>query len=426
VPDPLPTATSLSQWGVTWNFSTAKEYGQFTNGDYWVLGSTTINTITPASTSGSRIKNGSEVNPTAGATQQGYDNTMPANAYIGGRNVGLNLSAGSPLVLDPSTGIKSLVSSISQASAASTPQIKTCAVLTVLATQPADDAFRPPYSGYAGKTVDYAFSDVDTGMLQAVTPSAGAPSWASIEAKIERCWLDSSPNWMGSYMHPADNMEHYARDMSTDISIVSLMLNSDYTIAQKTPTLKGLIQYGIDSYGITLAGGATSNWPANGGHNSSRKWPCLFAGIIMTKQELIDRAGIHPSAGPVWWGEDMQVFYVAETSPSVYNFGYGGYGAGDVGLAEWGSAHWNTAQWDNKTWFLPTGPTQYRVCCTMFGWLGFILAARMLTGAKTEWAHPAMFDYAIRFAGRQGGDFRCSNDWMEAMWDAHTGTFPGT
>jgi len=61
------------------------------------------------------------------------------------------------------------------------------------------------------------------------------------------------------------------------------------------------------------------------------------------------------------FGEDDQTFYVAETSPGVYNQGYGGYGASDVGLPEYGITHASIPSADSTSWSAP-----YRQCCTAF------------------------------------------------------------
>src|SRR4030042_322243 len=36
------TTTSITQYGFTWNFNSAVEYGRFVNGDYWVVGPVVI------------------------------------------------------------------------------------------------------------------------------------------------------------------------------------------------------------------------------------------------------------------------------------------------------------------------------------------------------------------------------------------------
>jgi hypothetical protein len=37
-------------------------------------------------------------------------------------------------------------------------------------------------------------------------------------------------------------------------------------------------ELGIDNYGVLKAGG---KWPADGGHMNGRKWPILFAGLLL-------------------------------------------------------------------------------------------------------------------------------------------------
>ena len=42
------TTKEISQWGITWQFANACEYGTFANGDYWVVGPVTITNMSPA------------------------------------------------------------------------------------------------------------------------------------------------------------------------------------------------------------------------------------------------------------------------------------------------------------------------------------------------------------------------------------------
>src|SRR4030042_5064348 len=87
------SCNSISQYGITWTFDKEYQYGQFANGDYWVIGPVKIVKITPESkailgtttisgfTPGSgpnasiRIMNGSVINPAPG-NGQAYDNEM--------------------------------------------------------------------------------------------------------------------------------------------------------------------------------------------------------------------------------------------------------------------------------------------------------------------------------------------------------------
>ena len=60
--------SQISQFGITWTFDKDYTVGQFTNGDYWVVGPVTIIKIQPASVelngrtiNGSMINRGSDV-----------------------------------------------------------------------------------------------------------------------------------------------------------------------------------------------------------------------------------------------------------------------------------------------------------------------------------------------------------------------------
>ena len=39
--------TFLSQNGITWEFENEVEYGQFVNGDWWIVGPVTVNSVSP-------------------------------------------------------------------------------------------------------------------------------------------------------------------------------------------------------------------------------------------------------------------------------------------------------------------------------------------------------------------------------------------
>ncbi|MGH9857084.1 MAG: hypothetical protein ACRD4B_04480, partial [Acidobacteriota bacterium] len=65
------TASSVTQYGITWTFSQPKQVGQFANGDWWVVGPVTINSITPAYNSTTQ-KHGWQVNP-SNFDNHGYD-----------------------------------------------------------------------------------------------------------------------------------------------------------------------------------------------------------------------------------------------------------------------------------------------------------------------------------------------------------------
>ncbi|MDY6878100.1 MAG: hypothetical protein SWK90_18100, partial [Chloroflexota bacterium] len=167
---PIDMTDQITQHGITWTFDQEYEYGQFANGDYWVVGPVTIITINPPSTDTSgRVVNGSMINPSPrdGATQ-GYDSAMYGQygphfdaALNVARPNGQDLSLANPLVVQPNS---SLVSSISLPDPGARPQLQTASILTVIEAPAPTGSFRPPYCG-SDKTVQFNKDQVNASLL---------------------------------------------------------------------------------------------------------------------------------------------------------------------------------------------------------------------------------------------------------------------
>jgi len=201
------------------------------------------------------------------------------------------------------------------------------------------------------------------------------PDLALYERIFQRPWIDHTFTWIGRVTHPTDNMPDYGREISRAVSEASLLLMCDFKPDEKKKLLTGLVQYGIDLWGVVQAGGG---WRANGGHGSGRKWPILLAGIL-----LKDEAMQEPKAQ---FGEDEQTYY-----------GKGFYGA----TALWRIVRRTGLRGEHE--HLPPSeyPDQmmaegYRRCCTSLSWVGTALSARMMHAEKV-WNHPAYFDYIDRW-----------------------------
>ena len=420
------TSGTLSQFGITWDFAQSHPVGQFANGDWWVVGPVTVVGITPGSTEISgRTRNGSMVNPSPTLDfAQGYDSAMygiynQPGYYDPGLNAALDVSPSSPLVLQPGS---SLVSTISDPVAGSRPQLLSAAVLTVLAAPAPADGFRPPYCGN-DKTVRFSASNLDpNGLLQSLAraPIQSLPELTIVERWFERPWLAHIPLWYGpSYMHPKSNLPNYGREMADRVGIASLVLNLDFAPAQKQRLLVRFVQVGIDYWGI-LEDGGRNIWQAGAGFNHGHKWPILFAGLMLDDPDM-SGVGLDPTL--LFQGEDGQTFYVEETSPGVYNNGFGGYGPQHVGMAEWGIKHSTVQSDDSVAWTAP-----YRECCTANAWYGQILAARIMPGARALWNHEPLFDYQDRFlrVTRQNGSPHWVVSWSDfplEMWDRYRSQF---
>jgi len=424
----------VGQWGITWQFDHAYPVGQFCNGDWWVVGPVNIVSISPPSQNvGGRIINGSMINPNV-TGMHGYDSTLygqystSTRQYSSALNVGANVSPINPLVLPASTSLISSISQMTPASNGSPSEIQTAAVLTVLGTAPPADAFRPPYAG-TDKTIRFRESQLDYAALADLTPVSGAPSLSSTANEFSRVWLDHCAHWTSGRMHPVQNMPSYYRDFTALTGTAGLLLNSNFTNAQKRDLLVRFTQVGIDWHRHMVVG---ARWGVNG-HCNGRKFPILFAGRVLNDATMLAVGTTyplqffgpdHPSNTVAPFSEDGQTFYVAQTSPGVYNWGYGGYNASHLGLPEWGNFHANGGSQDidgdYSSWLPPPGRGDYRRCCSANGWVGTTLTMRAM-GLQSAWNHPAHFDYMDRYV-QQEPDGEWTESWVPwqgAMWHAY-------
>ena len=353
-----------------------------------------------------------------------------ADRYQPALNVAIGVSTSSPLALPADT---SLISSISYMGASPAPngsfsQLQTAAVLTVLGSAPPADAFRPPYSG-TDKSIRHRESELDYTTLASLTPAAGTPALATIAAGFQRVWLDHMSGWASRFMHPIDNMPDYGRDFTSLYGTGCLLLHCNFTNAQKRDLLVRMVQIGQDHWGNVQNG---AFWEGVGGQGSGRKFPILLAGAVLHDAAMVGIGTTHPSgyfgpsnpANASRFGEDCQTFYVQQTSPGVYNWGYGLYNASHVGVAEWGNNHTTYPSNDSAGWL--TDP--YRRCCTANAWVGQTLAARVMN-LRTAWNHPSYFDYMDRYMAVPLNPpsieawHRSWEPWQGAMWDLHRANF---
>lgn len=429
---------AVSQFGITWTFDRDYVVGQFANGDHWVIGPVKIVEIHPASVESSgRVINGSMINPSPRlARRQGYDSAMygryaQAGDYAASLNVarpnGQDLSKDNPLVVDPDS---SLVSTISTPESDERTQLKTAAILTVLKSPVPTGSFRPPYCG-SDKAVRFYSKKLDYSLLASLKPVPGVPLLPTVERYFERPWLDHVPLWMAGAQHPADNMPNYGREIGTQVGLGAVMLNLNFTNERKEKLLVRYVQLGIDLYGIVRDGGR-ANWTGMGGHANGRKFPILFAGLLLGDPEMTNigkksgdylySEGYGPDNVPpdyIHFGEDDQTFYVAQvdvdaTHSSAWKPDYRDtqtipYETEDIGLPEWGIVHAIGPEKSNKFW-----DTAYRNVSSPC-WGGIALAAHVM-GMKEYWNHDAFFDYVDRYM-QTATERRQTDRFIERMWD---------
>ena len=391
---------SLAQYGVTWRFDEPVRVGRYVNGDFWVVGPVRVRSVDPAPAPG---RSGSVVNPKAGKSQ-GYDDRI--------HGYDASLAATFPRTLTPG---ESLVSTHSLAKigdrTAETVKgqyargpLRTAVVLTCVAAPPPDDAFRPPYCGTLKPS--FRAGRLRRDRLAKLKPAGALPDRKLHERYLQRIWLDHFHEWSGRMMHPLENMPDYGREITNIVSRVGLMLLLDDPDKHNETLLIRFVQLGIDLYGVTQSD--DDLWRANGGHHSGRKWPIVFAGL------LLDHDGMKNVRAA--FAEDQQTYY---------GKGYRGQTVlWQINLnplrrhehlppAKWTGPPFQGANNGRKSegYRKLNGPT----------WVGQALAARLM-GARKHWNHDAFFDYVDRWmkedaaakgSGAAGGPF------VHAMWNAY-------
>ena len=444
----------IKQWEITWTIDGYERFGRYATGDFWVYHATSIDltAIDPVSTSAGNDENGSMINPsatgTAQANKQGYYSTASYSTYDASLNVALD-NGGAFTVNTES----SLVSTV-----ADNGTLPDASILTVVDTVPSVGDFRPPYCG-SDKTSNYNISSIDAtayGYFEDINPAtltkfpdggssgnnnyADGQTWA--EAKVQRVWLDHLYGDKSRDVHPDNHMNGYGREICADIGDVALFLHLAPPISDavnKLPTLTGLLQIGIDNYGVlqdAISEGVSTTWYADGGHSSGRKLPIIIAGAIfneagmkacgfidgLTRQTFIvdaDDIFAFPYAKTDVSGTDLWASYTT-TGPTEW-LEYTNY---HLGMPEWGIKHGEFAhptRLDTPLW----DETTYRGDSTGDGWIGEVLAIRMFdfgggNDGKTLWDWDALFDYMDRFRGIRS-NYR--SIFADEMWDDNRGSY---
>lgn len=387
--------TEISQYGITWSFTQPVHAGQYASGDWWVVGPATVKSVSPEPT---EELNGSVVNPPAGI-KQGYD------ARLFDYDAGLRASF--PLELKPGESLVSTIGlektgmippdSISR-SAHKETALHTAAVLTCVAEAPPADAFRPAYVGNWKET--FRASQLRRGALPGLIAPGTQPDLPALQRTFECIWLDHKTDFSSNYMHPMANMPEYGRDMTyavSDAALAMMLKDPDETL------LVRYIQKGIDYYGTALSD--NNIWIANGGHNSGRKWPILFAGIMLDHQGM----------------KNVQATF-QEDQQTYHGNGFSGQTAlwsirPDAANAK--HEEMDPAAWEASGKGINNG-TRAEAYRKLNGptWIGQALAARMI-GAMNLWNHPAYFDYVDRWVKEEGEAGFAKRKFIMEMWDQY-------
>lgn len=442
----------ITQYEISWKFDADYSYGNYANGDFYVVDPGTGVSIIEISPGSQKYNgydvHGSEKNPVAGVSKQGYDSQL--GRYDETINAGLNVSLDHPLMLSAKDCIISSISNTPPETHTYGGQetvMKTCAILTVVGSAPPTGTFRPSYCDRDHSTL-YNIGDLDYTLLAKLTPVSGEPSIKDVEAMFERLWLDNFPGWASIYYKPL-HMPNYGREIASELGLGAVMLHIDLPDSEKETLLIRLVQIGIDLYGVLVNGGK-DNWGGDGGHGKGRKWPILFSGLMLgdtDMQNIGQKSGDYlygGSYGPgnpppdyYHFGEDDQTFYVAAEDVSVTNSSSWNpdersgtaypYTSAMIGMPEWGIRHQDYPEMSDSAWY-----AIYRRCCNAMAWQGQLLSC-VIMGAKPLWNHNALFDYMDRYMAITNGEpdpfgfsvqgveagWRSNNTWLETMWDMY-------
>jgi hypothetical protein len=336
--------------------------------------------------------------------------------YDSALNVATGVSPEAPLTLAVGS---CLISTVSHPIAGHRPQLTDAAILTVVGEAPPEGSFRPPYCG-TDRAPRWNKSQLDYSKLRSLPKPAVVRPIEWLQWEFHRPWLEQNPDWTGRFLHPSGNMPDYGRDMAYLAAEAMLMMNLDYTVAEKENLLVSLVQYGIDIYGVAQAGGV---WINNGGHNQGRKMPLLFAATLLGDGAML---AYGDAAQHFIFQEDQQTWRV--TQEDVGRWLYGGdevpremYVQSDVGMGEWGIRHWSEPKLDNRSWNTP-----YRLVVGSC-MVGHILVARLMK-LEAAWNWSPVFDYFDRYWERQKGAGVGSNNQIgplaHALWTAFRHVVP--
>ena len=392
----LPLIDSISIDGITWKFSQPVPVGRFVNGDYYVVGAVTVVNITPLPTPANG-RHGSVLNmPVNNNSLSPFDDRVSSNRYAP------QLRVYPPFTMHPGDA---LISSISvnqigdyqpwlREGEGETPDspVRSVSVLTCLASAVSSDAFRPSYADRTQKI--YYAGTMRRNLLPRVPKVTHMIDIGTISSHFRRPWLDVC---FFGFDAAVEYQATYGREVGRSVGMATLLLMLDFTAAEKEPLLDNIVQYGIDLWGIARSG--YFGWQGFGGHGTGRKWPIIFAGIMLGDAAMQTPDKTFPL---LRIGEDMQTMYASGwTGAGVVYAGHQGVWNGKPvsSTPSWGPYEnlqpsvWASTFAGDADYHIGE---DYRRCCTSIAWIGEGLAARMMH-AEDLWNHPQFFDYVDRW-----------------------------
>ncbi|GAM25463.1 hypothetical protein SAMD00019534_086380 [Acytostelium subglobosum LB1] len=364
--------------------------GTFVNGDYWVTpktngGHVIITSIDPPFNGSIH---GWQVNPwnDPALLDQPQQQSFDYSIY----DFNASLAPALPYAASPSSSIVKAISQLDEnRCTAHYGCLLTASVLTVLAQPPPKDSFRPNY--YGPNKLFYSADKLQTNfMIKIDMPSVDqTPTLQYMEERFQRVYLDHIS--YSSSMHPSLNMATYGADIVSDTGDAVLRLMMNETLDQKWKLLINYIQVGIDFAGMFKQG---ITWPANGGINSGRMLPIVFASVLLGDHALAKELASKP---PNTFGEDGQVYWSVNASRPL-----------------WGRECDDNGYWYNQLnadrpggrdcrdpfGYIDGGETpggSYQACCTTMAWKSTALSLRLMPQLQCTFNFDPFLNYVDRY-----------------------------
>ncbi len=252
--------------------------------------------------------------------------------------------------------------------------------------------------------------------LPSLAPAGQVPSYAQFARYFERPWLDHLSTWLFQVTGPTENQANYGREFSRIGGMAGLMLMLDRPQTEKEPLLRGFIQFGIDLYGLAKAGRV---WSSDGGHWNGRKWPILFAAIMLNNDDMLE------VVGSKIFSEDRQTYY----------------GTGSAGQeALWQivthtGSHPPYEEKPQSQWTKNDKRQESYRSVVSGSWPATALGVQLMA-AKAAWNHDVYFDYVDRWMNpkdpyaskrdvpRPKNEGKSQDAFVDAMWAAYRNKAP--
>ncbi len=306
------TISSMVTDGVTINLAAARKVGNYISNNMG-LGTLFIEDAGSGVTISSHTGNVLWKNPRA--IVDGVDSQPFVNkAGMSGPPYDAGLASASPVSLV--AGDVALIA-VTQDPAVGQSYVSKYVTVHVVGTIPFDDEFAPPYCWDAslGARPRFRFSDWNQGTkpLPSLTNQSNAPSLATVQQTYNRRTIDLVNTWNNYSISATLHQPLYGTDLMDWERDAIAYLCGTYTLEQKKPMLVGLLQRGIDCWGVYKTGKAqspTSVWyAADGGHKPARKMPIILAGHLLGVNAMRD---VDSTADVRDFSEDGHTAYITQ------------------------------------------------------------------------------------------------------------------